>query len=1008
MNQHGLGVNGTRLQKISAAGLLAFSICFLSPLAFGQTVAAPQEETGAKSNAAPLSLNVEEVSIDLVVHDRQHRSILDLHPGDIAITDNGTPVKLKNLHLVSAESAKGHLITLVFDPMKDAAAHNAGEIASKIVAMLPKNGFNVAVLMLGSRLRMVQGFTGDSKAQSDAIRLVTEDSPAQQNTAIAEAEKNLTSAAQTGVDAAGRLVSARDRTLDQVLLAAMEGSQRIVQEEQALPSLAGLLALSRAQQQLEERKTVIYFARNGQLDQDANAMVKTVMGAAGRANVSIYTIDMTGVGAGVRDQLMTMMAIAPTAGINPTAPTVSPMASSGPVTALQALTMPKVQTSDPAGPGAGSMIASMTQGMEAQGIGNGVANSSPLGALCSLSGGAYIDGQTSTKKPLEQMLQDMTTYYQATYIPPEQEFDGSFRPIAVKSLRSGLIVQAKAGYFALASGGADGIRPFEAPLMKILSDPQLPAAQNFHAAVLRMGNRVDGNTNSVVVEVPLSTLEMREDKANQLYSAHVSIVAQIKDRNGMVIDHFAEDVPRNGPIDAIEEARSEFVTLQRHFIAIPGDYLLEVAVLDRNSGQAGAQRIPFKIPQPPAGPALSDVALVRKLAAVDPDADPREPMLYETGKVIPNLSGQVNLDGRPVSLFFVVHPDPKAKEPPQLEMDILHDGALAGHAPLAYRPGADEIPFLAVLRAGTLSPGFYDVVARMTQGGKKAETSLSFTVLDNRPAAAVPAAGDAPAKPAAETRNDGQLVFTVPAAPVPAPSWQEYDAILADAGKSALAYGDSLPGFQCVEETDRSVAPDTISPWKHKESLTESLRYRDKSEIRTLLQVDGEPAPTNSDQLKGAAAAGALGGVLTTVFQPSSKADFKWKEARTLGAATIQVFTYRVTAEHSDFILAGAKNDRTTPAFHGQVFIDAATHAVRRVTLIADNLPADFSLRSSTLTVDYANVTIASRDYLLPIAGEVHTIHSDHSAAMTQFAFRDYKSLDSGAIPLEANPQKKP
>jgi VWFA-related protein len=1006
MNQHGLGVNGTRLQKISAAGLLAFSICFLSPLAFGQTVAAPQEETGAKSNAAPLSLNVEEVSIDLVVHDKQHRSILDLHPGDIAITDNGTPVKLKNLHLVSGESAKGHLITLVFDPMKDAAAHNAGDIANKIVAMLPKRGYNVAILMLGSRLRLVQGFTDNSKAQSDAIRLATEDSPVQQNTAIAEAEKNLTAAAQTGVDAAGRLVSARDRALDQMLLGAMEGSQRIAQEEQTLPSLAGLLALSRAQQQLEERKTVIYFSRNGQLDQDANAMVKTIMGAAGRANVSIYTIDMTGVGAGVRDQLMSMMAIAPTAGINPTAPTVSPMASSGPLTALQKLEMPKVQTSDPAGPGAGNMIATTTQGLEAQGVGNGVANSSPLGALCSLSGGAYIDGQASTKKPLEQMLQDMTTYYQATYVPPEQEFDGSFRSIAVKSLRSGVYVQSKAGYFALASGGADGIRPFEAPLMKILSEPQLPTTQNFHAGILRMGNRVDGNTSTLAVEVPLSTVEMREDKANQLYSAHVSIVAQIKDRNGMVIDHFAEDVPRNGSIDSIEEARSGFVTLQRHFIAIPGDYLLEVAVLDRNSGLAGAQRINFKIPPPAAGPALSDVALVRKIAAVDPEADPREPLLYETGKVIPNLSGQVALDGQPVSLFFILHPDPKTKEAPQLEMDVLHDGVLAGHAPLAYRPGSDEIPFLAVLRAGTLSPGFYDVVARMTQGGKKAECSVSFTVLGDRPAAAVLAAGDVPAKPGAETRNDGQLVFAVPSTPVPAPSWQEYDAILADAGKSAVAYNDSLPGFQCVEETDRSVAPDTTSQWKHSESITESLRYRDKSEVRTLLQVDGKPASGGPEQLQGAPISGPFGGVLKAVFQPSSKADFKWKEARTLGAETIHVFTYRVTGEHSGFALAGTKNDRATPAFHGQVFIDATTHNVRRITLIADNLPADFSLRSSTVTVDYGNIAIGSHNYLLPIAGEVHTIKADHSAAMTQMEFRDYQSLDSSAIPLEHNPPK--
>ena len=39
-------------------------------------------------------------------------------------------------------------------------------------------------------------------------------------------------------------------------------------------------------------------------------------------------------------------------------------------------------------------------------------NKSPLADLAKNTGGAYIDAQGSLKKPLEQMLEDMTTYYE--------------------------------------------------------------------------------------------------------------------------------------------------------------------------------------------------------------------------------------------------------------------------------------------------------------------------------------------------------------------------------------------------------------------------------------------------------------------------------------------------------------------------------------------------------------------------------------------------------------------
>ena len=161
----------------------------------------------------------------------------------------------------------------------------------------------------------------------------------------------------------------------------------------------------------------------------------------------------------------------------------------------------------------------------------------------------------------------MTTYYEASYVPPIKDYDGSFRTITAKSVRAGLNVKTKSGYFALAPGAENGIRPFEVPLMKTLSQPELPNDIMFHAAVLRSGDLPDGNASTVAVEVPLSELQTKEDTHTNLYTAHVSIVAEIKDKSGAVFEHFGEDISKRGSLESSDKGNTDVISLQRHFMS---------------------------------------------------------------------------------------------------------------------------------------------------------------------------------------------------------------------------------------------------------------------------------------------------------------------------------------------------------------------------------------------------------------------------------------------------------
>ena len=717
--------------------MTAASVFFCALLLDGQTAPAAQAPVEPIQQGQVIKTDVNEVSLDLIVHDKHHNAILDLKPEDLEVTDDGVPVKLNEFHLVSGQAAasRGHLVTLLFDPFLGVTALSTRIVAEKILGVLPTTGYTFAVLDLKGRLRLLQGFTADRTAIEEAVHAVTESQPIVLNSslttalnivhdekadkartdAVSVAEKNLIAIAQTGVDSAGHTVGVVERTQAKTLAAALRDAQAISQEQRGRLFLSGLLALVKSQETLGDRKTIIYFTENQQLDPASKKMLSTITAAAARASVTIYTVDMEAINnGGPTDQANAMMN--------------AQAAASGNIQQQDAL---PIHGGGTPGPGSTGPVWTVTQDIAVMTdfMRNGFEDLSdpfadtknPMADLSKATGGAYIDAQNSTKKPLQQMVQDLSTFYQASYAPPSKVYDGKFHTISVKPVRTGLNVQTKSGYFALAGGAAAGTQPFEGPLLKSLADATLPTDLEFHAAVLRFGDLPDGNTNTLAVEVPLAELATRQDARTNLSSAHVSIVAQVKDESGTVIEHYSEDITKKGVAETLERDHEATIYLGRHFILTPGKYTMEVAVLDQNSGKAGAERRAFEIAQQASPVALSDMVLVRKMeGSHEEEDDPLEPMRYEHEKVTPNLTGQLTPDDRKVSLFFILHPDPASSDSMKLEMQLAHNGKAGKRVSLMEEGGMQAgVPYLASVGSHGLPPGSYEVTAYLSQGERR-------------------------------------------------------------------------------------------------------------------------------------------------------------------------------------------------------------------------------------------------------------------------------------------------
>jgi VWFA-related protein len=956
-----------RLSLIFNLSLLLVAV-FSVPRACGQ--AAPQPvNPGVESPR-----NADQVYLDLVVADKNDRPVLDLKPDEIAITDGDSPVTLNNLSLVTGKQNREHLITLVFDRPGPTAGvmqetdpsimKSTRDAAVNFLNIIPKKGFSIAVLNVDKQLRLQLGFTSDRLALAQFVEAATEPLISGSGSSASQPEQAKATVAQTGIDASGKAVSAKERALGRALLSAVNNAARIAQDQHLRPSLAGLLALAQAEQPIAPRKAVIYFTsfQDRQVDSHARDAIKSIIGSLNQASVSLYVVDLNTLDrSGARMRARSLQH-----------------------TGKEGNNLDPVDLDT---------------------------NNDDLLHLAEGTGGSYITAN-GLRRSLEGIIRDLTTYYEASYYPPVKDYDGKFHAIAAKPLRAGLRVRTQTGYFALPprAAGDAAPEPFELPLMKILSKAQLPDDLAFRAAILHMGERPEGNVNTLAIEAPYSSLEVREDSITNLDSVNLSIVADIKDKSGTVVERFSSDIPRRGILKNNEKIKNGAVTFLRHFTAPPGQYVLETAILDHNSGKAGAQRIAFEIPAASGAPSLSNMVLVRQRDPVHATDDPLDPLHYENSKLTPNLSGQLPPGVKDVSVFFTAHSDPSAPEAPTLSVRVFHDGKVLGGEPMINRQasGAEYSSYLTSFSINPPMDGLYEVNASLKQGGKTAETSISFSLTG--------VSADTEADPTLSNQAShpvGPLVITFPANPLQRPSPDELKSILADAAAYAMEYRDSLPNLMCEQVTDRSfewVDLQGFSGREHKDKFTELLTYVNHEENRTLLELerDGSKSHDNTGDTRGVLTVGEFGIALSNLFRPSSKADFQWKETGALGDGTVQVFDYRVELKNSSFHLRMSPTDVVTAGYHGQVYIDSATRAVRRITQVVDDVPKKFPFQAASVSVDYDYVLINKHDYLLPVGAQIILKMGKRETDFNEIEYRNFHRFGSTMKILDYSPLTDP
>jgi len=217
------------------------------------------------------------------------------------------------------------------------------------------------------------------------------------------------------------------------------------------------------------------------------------------------------------------------------------------------------------------------------------------------------------------------------------------------------------------------------------------------------------------------------------------------------------------------------------------------------------------------------------------------------------------------------------------------------------------------------------------------------------------------------------VAVAAPAQPKPAPSPEEQKAVLDDVRRYALAYSANLPDFMCIEKEIRWQARAAAQPdWRQVDELDKRLTYfEQKEDYKPFLHNNRPVAGRDMKSFGGAQSFGDFGSMLRQIFEPASHAEFAWEKWDRLRSRNTMAFRYHIALENSRYQILVDNNRSITTAYHGVVQVEAQTHEVLQVSVVAESIPPDFPVQSASDVLDYDYQEISGKRFLLPLEAKL-------------------------------------
>ena len=679
------------------------------------------------------------VIVDVIARDRKG-PVTDLTQADFEVYEDGTLQQIATFERrapdalatavqgVPSVSGAGNtasgppvVVALAWDRLSPEARALAYKAAQTFISQRQPSEL-VGVFITDQALRVVEGYTTDPAKLRTAVDRVAGTATTQTTregntmrdnrkphpsipvTAGAEYGATQTPAAQLPPMQAGQPADptiAAELAMRQAL-DRMDRSYRDLQSNvEGQASMNALLALVDSLGTLPGRKTVVYFCEGLTVAPAVEAKFRSVIATANRKNVSIYALDAAGLRAHSAQR--------------ETASELGALASST-VTGLERDDNKK-----------------WSEDLERNEELLKQDPSASLGILTGQTGGILIQNTNALDRGIGQINDDRRNYYALTYVPTNSAMDGTYRKIAVKVKRPGVMLRSRAGYLAVPANEAAPVLTFEAPALAAIAASPRPSAFPVQGRALSVPMPGNLGMSALIASFGGDAVTFTEDAKTKTYAGEATVVARVTDGAGEPVAKQSQQYQLTGQVDLLPQVRSGRLIFFRTPDLPPGEHKVAIAVHDGKGKRSSVIETAVEIPGG-TSPVVGSLFVVARAERVDPkDASAASHPLAGGGVLLyPTFGDPVSRRAQSEIAFALPMVIDAAAPAPSATLELIQKGQSLAQLPLPLdKPdAAGRLLQVSRLPSAAIPPGQYELRITVTAGGNKIARSTPLTVVE--------------------------------------------------------------------------------------------------------------------------------------------------------------------------------------------------------------------------------------------------------------------------------------
>src|SRR5436190_451259 len=478
--------------------------------------------------------------------------------------------------------------------------------------------------------------------------------------------------------------------------------ERLERDQQGFATINSLLAVINPMQNLPGRKTIIFFSEGLKMPPDVQAKFPSVINAANRANVAIYTVDAGGlrVESNILEAKRELDSLA-----------AGRMAQQG-------------RGNDTGVNGPYTRSLERNESLLRHDPRSG------LGSLADETGGILIHDTNDLVTGLRRITEDMHGYYLLTYVPENKDYDGTFRQINVKLNKSNLDVQSRKGYYAVEQLGQLPMLDFEAPALAAARKYAGRNSFDFYGAALSYPAPGRTGLTLVIAEAPLSAFKFSPSVDNKTYSTNFSILALVRDQSEQVVQKLSQNYSLSGPLENLEAARKGDVLFYKETQLPPGKYNVQLLAYDASGKNLSIRSSILEVPDADdTKPRISTVAILKRAEKLTAEEQKNQPFRFGELLVYPNLGETVKKSvTKQLAFFITAWPAKGSSTPLKLTLQIFQNRKSLGQtsADLPAPDAQGQIKYASAIPLDKFQPGVFELKVTVSDGKNEVSRSTEF------------------------------------------------------------------------------------------------------------------------------------------------------------------------------------------------------------------------------------------------------------------------------------------